>query len=189
MPSLLEGVLLVLAILPALLVAVLVTPIKLGFSATTSPTWRVKIAARLFAGLTPEILIHDSQRRLTKRKQRAAKKSRRTAKSHQNSVRRARAIAAAPRLVVGLLRPIHLQHLRMDADIGLADPADTGQLLGFLSALKFSLPSPSPVSIAIRPDLSGPCASGAIEAQLSFVPAAFLPPGVRFAWHVFGSNS
>lgn len=180
-----------LSVLAALVVfagVVIMSPVKLGFTVRTSPIWRLKIAARLLGGLTPPILIHDSARRRPKKKP-ASKNKKSVTVSREASTRISRAIAGAPRLLTGLLRPIRLERLSIDADIGLGDPADTGQLFGILTGLSYSLPPSSPVSITMRPDFTSKHASGELTAALSFTPLAFIPPGIRFAWHVFGSSS
>ncbi len=189
MSGVLWSLLSALAVLLLLAIAALMTPVKFGFTVRTSPRWRLKIAARLLGGLTPPIPIHDSARRRRKKKKPTAKKSRLAIASRQALARMPRVIVGAPRLLAGLLRPIHLECLTVDADIGLADPADTGQLFGLLAAVSYSPPRTSAVSIAVRPDFTGPGASGELDAELSFIPVAFIPPGVRFAWRVFGSRS
>ena len=95
-------------------------------------------------------------------------------------------MAAAPQLLRGLLKPVHLERLTVDADIGLADPADTGHLYGILAAANRAWSRPPRVSIAVRPDFSGARVSGELNAALSFIPLLLIPPGVRFAWLVFG---
>lgn len=169
--------------------ATLMTPVKLGFTIRTSPEWQLKIAARLLGGLTPPISIHDSARWKPRKKTPTTKKKKSAGVSRQALARIPRVITAAPRLLAGLLRPIHLERLTVDADIGLADPADTGQLFGLLAAVNYTRPPTSTMSIALRPDFTGPRTSGELDAELSFVPVAFIPPGVRYAWRVFGSRS
>ena len=169
-------------------VAVLVTPVELAFAARTSPRWRLQIAVRLLGGLTPAIPVHDSARPPKKAEQ-AKEKKEETPKAKTTASRRAARVAAgAPQLAFGLLKPIRLTQLRVDADIGLADPADTGQLCGLLAAVTYARPPNPDISIAIRPDFTGPRASGGLDTVLSFVPVAFIPPGVRFAWQVFGAR-
>lgn len=171
-----------------IVVAALATPIKIGVSARTSPSWRLQIAARLFGGLTPPIPIHDSARPRRERKRRAPKKKQ-PVLSRRAAARIPRVIAASPSLLAGLLRPVHLERLAVDADVGLADPADTGHLFGLLAAANYARPPNSAVSIAVRPDFTGPRAAGELDAVVSFVPVAFLPAGLRFAWRVFGPAS
>jgi hypothetical protein len=98
--------------------------------------------------------------------------------------RSSRALVAAPRLLVSLLRPFRLQRLAIDADVGLSDPADTGQLIGMLAPLIYAVPRSNVVDIAIRPDFSGARVEGDLEADFSFVPAALVPPLAAFAWRV-----
>lgn len=166
---------------------VLVTPVKLAVTIRTSPRWRLKVVARLLGGLLPAISIHDNAHR---RRQRRPPKTRKKLRigSRQTSARLIRVISVTSQLLAGLLRPIHLRRLTVDADIGLADPADTGQLFGLLAAVIHSRPPTPAVSIAVRPDFAGLRGSGALDAELSFIPVAFVPPGIQFAWRVFGSG-
>ena len=93
---------------------------------------------------------------------------------------------ATPKLLVDLLRPIEVSRLEIEADVGLGDPADTGQLFGLLAPIIYTQPMATVGLINVRPDFTASRASGTLLAELSFIPAAFIPPGVRFAWHVFG---
>jgi hypothetical protein len=185
MLGVLWGLLLVLVAALLLVSAVLATPVQIAFAAARSPGWQLKIVARLLGGLTPEIVLHDSERPKRRRKAPRAKE-----KKAPGSRRRSgwipRAMAAAPQLVTGLLEPVHLENLAIDADIGLEDPADTGQLFGMLAAASYALPRPAGMSIVVRPDFSGARAAGKLEVALSCVPILLIPPGVRFAWRVFG---
>lgn len=183
----------VLAITLVLLIAVLVTPVQIGCIAHSATGGRLMISARLLGGLTPTIRFYDSARRNVRKqppqaKQKKEKKKKKTKRAHQGLTRVRRTIAE-PHLLADLLRPIHIERLAIDADIGFADPADTGQLYGLLCPVIHSGLLASPVSIAVRPDFSGPRVSGEIVAELSFIPVAFLPPAVRFAWRVWGARS
>ena len=185
MLGVLWGLILALIVVLLLVGAVLVTPVHFALAVTISPGWRLKIGARLLGGLTPEIVIHDSTLQKQRRKDPRAKEKK-ARRSHRRSGWIPRALVAAPQLATGLLEPFHLEHLAIDADIGLADPADTGQLFGMLAAGNHALPRPPCMSIVVRPDFSGSRASAELYAVLSFVPILLIPPGVRFAWHVFG---
>jgi hypothetical protein len=169
-----------------LAVLVLATPVKLDLALRTSPGWRLKITVRLFAGLTPPVPVHDSARPKRREAKRPAPGKPAAARRRKTPARALRALAGAPRLLAGLLRPISLERLTVDADIGLDDPADTGQLAGLLNAFVHAWPLRPDVSIAVRPDFAGPRAEGRVDARLSFIPIAFVPPGIRFAWRVYG---
>ncbi len=174
------------AFLFALALAVVVTPVKLSLRFRSSPQWRLRIEARLFGGTTPAIPFHDSARRSTKK--RAKRRPRRTHRKDARSRKTSglRMFQAAPKLFADLLRPIRLTRLEIDADVGLGDPADTGQLFGLLAPIVYARPMAAISLINIRPDFTASRASGTLMAELSFIPAALIPPGVRFAWHAFG---
>jgi hypothetical protein len=187
----------VLAIPLVLLIAVLVTPVQIGCIAHSATGGRLMIGVRLFGGLTPSIRLYDSARRNVRKKppkakqkkeKKKEKKKKKTKRAHQGLTHVRRTIAE-PQLLMDLLKPIHIERLAIDADIGFADPADTGQLYGLLIPMIHSGLLASPVSIAVRPDFSGARLSGEIVAKLSFIPIAFLPPAVRFAWCVWGARS
>jgi hypothetical protein len=179
----------VLAIPLVLLIAVLATPVQLGCVARSAPGGQLVIYARLFGGLTPTIRFYDSTRRNVKKKPPPAKRKKEKSKRALQGLGRVRRAIAEPHLLVDFLRPIHIERLAIDADIGFADPADTGQLYGLLCPVIHSGLPASVVSIAVRPDFSGPRVSGEVVAELSFIPVAFLPPAARFAWRVWGPRS
>lgn len=177
-----------LGLLLALLVAALATPVRLSLALRTEPRWRLAVAMRLFGGLTPSIPVHDSDRRERRRarKTRAVKRRRRKTAGRRSAARMRRVLEAGPRLFRDLLRPIRVERLSLDADLGLSDPADTGMLFGLLQALIRSMPARRVISVSVRPDFGGPRFAGVAEAELRLTPLALVAPGVRFAWRVFG---
>lgn len=193
MPVLLWGVLVAVAVLAALILVLLVTPVTLNVTMRTSPKWRLKIAARLLGGLTPSIPIHDSDRPRPKKKKKPSpapeRQKKKAGPSRPALARIRRAVSAAPHLLIDLLRPIHIQYLKVDMDVGLLDPADTGQLFGLLVPVIYSRRQSEAVSIAVRPDFTSARLSGEVTAALNFIPVAFIPPAIRFAWRVFGPRS
>ncbi len=175
----------VLALL-ALLVALLVTPVRLRAHLRTSPDLSYRIEARALGGLAPGIPIADSTR------PRKAVTPKQKKKPHLRKRRRrmtggTRMLSAAPELLSGLLRPIHIDHIKIDAEFGLNDPADTGQLYGYLAPLQFGAPSGAGRFVSLRPNFERACFVGELDAALHFTPAAFLPPALRFAWHALGA--
>lgn len=97
-----------------------------------------------------------------------------------------RLAAAVPDILAGLIRPVRLEHLAGRAEIGLADPADTGRLYGYLTPVLYGLPHSAPDTIQITPRFDGPHAEGHVEVRLRVVLAAWIPPGLRFGWQAFG---
>ena len=175
----------------ALLIGLAVTPVRIRFVASASPSWRLRVGARLFGGLMPTIPVYDSARRdAPTRKQPAQPDAgRRKARPapHKDHGLIPRMLRAAPRLAFELLGTIHLTRLAVDADVELADPADTGQLYGLLAPFLYGRSHAD--SLNLRPDFTGPRLEGRALAELSVIPAAFVPPGVRFAWRVYGPRS
>lgn len=185
MAAVLWGLLGVFAGVAAVAVAAMATPVRLGLVMRTEPEWHVDAVMRLFAGLTPPIPLRDADRARKEKKKKAKPKKKRRDRSRM-AVRLPRILAAVPRLLIDLITVIHVDRLAVDAEIGFDDPADTGQLFGLLYAVRYARRSDSPVSIDVRPDFTQRRFSGAIDAEVRFVPVAFVPPGVRFAWRAFG---
>lgn len=192
MAAVLWAVLWLVGIVLALAATVLALPVTLGLRLQSAPRPRTRVFVGLLGGVAPKLVAHDSWAEPKKKKQRKAERARQKKRKGRRekapSVPRwlPRMIRAAPRLLIGLVRPIRLTRLSLDADIGLGDPADTGQLYGAIEALLRPLPLPSLATVAIRPDFTGPRAEGTLDAEIRFVPVAFVPPLVAFGWRVFG---
>ena len=95
-------------------------------------------------------------------------------------------LAALPRLLGEVVRAVHWEALHLDAEFGLNDPADTGQLYGCLTPLQYGAPWPPWMSIALRPNFERAGLCGELQATLRLRAAALLPPAARFAWRAFG---
>ena len=95
-----------------------------------------------------------------------------------------RMLRAAPRLVRGLVSAVSIERLRVTGRVGLADPADTGQLFGALFPLASMLHSPR-CAIDLQPDFAGPSLEGEIEAGIRVYPIRIVPATLRFGWQVF----
>ena len=166
---------------------VLITPVKLVLEMHTSPSWRMNVGMRLLGGLTPAI---SFSRDVSRGKIRSARKTRKAKKGifRRSSTSVAQTVSATLRLLAELFRTVHCDRLSIDADVGLLDPADTGQLFGMITAAAHAMPSTQKVSIIIRPDFAEPRASGRLDAELSFVPLSLIPPSIRFVWRMVGSR-
>ncbi len=166
---------------------VLITPVKLVLEMHTSPSWRMNVGMRLLGGSTPAISFSSD---VCRGQLRNAQKTRKAKKgiSRRSSTSVAQAIPATLRFLSELLRSVHFDRLSIDADVGLPDPADTGQLLGMITATAHAMPSTQKVSVIIRPDFIEPRASGRLDAELSFVPLSIIPPSIRFVWRMVGSR-
>ena len=167
--------------------AVVLSPVRLRLRASTAPDPRLTISARIFAGLSPVIPIHDSGREKRKKNPAPPKRQKRRRKSARGPrYDAARIVRAVPGLLRRLAGLVHIDRIAVDADVGLTDVADTGHLFGLIAAFSYSIPHGERAAIAVRPDFTGERFSGSVEADIRFVPAAFLPPALQFAWQAFG---
>lgn len=178
------------AVLVALLLCVVLLPVRVWLQAEAGKVRRFRLDVQVLGGATPRFRLVDSARSARKPQPRREKrppshsKRRRRARGRWLASRGPRMTAALPSLVAGLLRRIHLDRLTVDGTFGLADPADTGRLYGLLTPLIYACPSGSR-SVSLRPDFSGPAVSGRAEASLRVVPGALAIPLLGFAWQVF----
>ena len=76
-------------------------------------------------------------------------------------------------------RRVHVRRLRLDARIGLDDPADTGRLWGLLWPMLALAPT-STGSVRVQPDFSGEVLWIDAEGQLWLRPLAVLAAVLAF---------
>ena len=163
-----------------LIITALATPVKLDITLRSAPTRRFTAAARIFGGLTPPINLKSRKQKRT-----TSEDTGKPVSSSRTRPNWTRMITAAPDLIRGLIRPLHIESLEIDADIGLEDPADTGQVYGMLLPFIYALPPSETYSIALRPDFGTQRLDAKLDATVSFIPLAFVPPASKFAWRVF----
>jgi len=82
--------------------------------------------------------------------------------------------AAAARLAVRLIQQVQVREARLEVRLGLADPADTGQLWATLAPALAVLSSRSDACISLTPEFSRPCCELAGRANLQVIPARLL---------------
>lgn len=166
---------------------VLITPVKLVVEMDMSPSWRMNIGMRLLGGLTPAISFSSSGSRARIKKPQKLKKAKK-ANSQRSFMSVAHAISVTFRFLAALLRTVHVDRLSIAADVGLVDPADTGQLFGMMTAAVHAMPSKQNILIVIRPHFVEQHASGRLDVELSFVPLFLIPPSIRFVWRMVESR-
>lgn len=185
--SVLLGILfwLLLAVL-GLVGLVLITPVSLRVHLTNSPLFAYRVEVHALGGLAPRLTLARGpcQDAVPRHKTKQAKPKQRRS-SRPKRVNGA-LIRALPELVKGILRHVHIAALHIDADYGLSDPADTGQLSGLLMPLQYASPLPAAVLLDLRPDFTRACLKGSMTATVRVTLAAFLVPALRFAWRAFG---
>ena len=95
---------------------------------------------------------------------------------------RARLIAMArdvPSVLGDTLRGIHFDRLRVRGTVGFEDPADTGEVYGYLCPFN-QVFSSKRFDVCITPDFASSQIMGRAEAALHFIPARLAYPTLRF---------
>lgn len=186
----------VLAGLLATVLLVLATPLRLDLSASARPA-RMRLRTQLLGGLTPWITLVNtaadsaSPERPAPRAKPGTKPENEPRKKAAGGKRASltqaqRYLDAGRDLLAGLLRPLRIEQARVDGAFGLSDPASTGQLYGLLTPLLYAIAWPDPASVMLRPVFTGPHLEGEAEGRLRVIPLALAPPGLVFAWRIFG---
>lgn len=165
----------------ALVTLFMILPIRVAISLQNNPAKRATVRLRPFGGISPQIGVYDSSR---KSKPKAAGTEKRARRKKTKGKMRARGNFAAeiPVLIRRVLRAIQLEVLRVDADFGLGDPAETGQLFGQLCPYIYT----SNGHVNVRPDFDKVCLRGSFIAQFRVIPIALIWPFVGFGWRVLG---
>jgi hypothetical protein len=159
--------------------------VRLSFRAETAPRPRLRIGAAPLGGIAPPIPVYDSARKRKKpeKPKKAARKGRRRARGGGMPAGAGRAVA---RLVSELFARVHFDHLRLEADYGTGDPAETGQICGWLAPLAYGLGDRPDIAVMLRPDFGRRVLAGELDAAVKITPAALVPPGLRFALALWG---
>ncbi|MDH3262491.1 MAG: DUF2953 domain-containing protein [Paracoccaceae bacterium] len=170
------------ALLALALLALALTPVHLSVMAQSEPRPRVRIGAAPLGGLVPAIPVYDSARsKRPKEKKKPRQRGEKSACRKAGKGLPAGGGRAVARLLAELFAQIRFDHLHVEAEYGLGDPADTGQLFGWLTALAQVACRPG-VSLALRPDFGRAVLAGEFDAAVRITPATLLPPALRFAW-------
>lgn len=177
---LLWGPLGVLALLVALAVVLACLPWRLHASAQSEPQFRLRVEAGVL-GLRRAL--YDSARPAA-----APPPRRKTPEPAPRSPRKPPPwplIEALPGLAFDALRRLRVELCRVELRLGLADPAQTGELYGRLApltAFRWALPPQS--LLRVEPVFDRETLEGAGEIRLSLVPVRLLPllPRLWRAW-------
>lgn len=170
----------------ALVTLFMILPVRVVMSLQCNPVRQARVLVRPFGGVSPAIGVYDSTRKSkpkappkTKRPQ--ASKGKAQTKRKGKGRLRGNALAELPVLIGQVLRAIHIEVLQLDADFGLGDPAETGQLYGQLCPLIYN----SAGQVTLRPDFGAASLRGSAFAQFRVIPIAIVWPFVGFAWRFF----
>lgn len=158
----------------------LITPTIVRVHLTTSPKVAYHVEIRVWGGLAPRVIVAKGP--VAKPKPAKPKPP----KTSQSKRIRGSVVQAVPSLIGGILHRFHFLELHIDADYGLGDPADTGQLCGLLMPLQYACPLPASVSLDLRPDFTETCLRGSATASIRVTVATLLIPIAQFIWRAFG---
>ena len=168
------------AVLAAIAI-VIALPVEVAVEAATAPKPGVRADVRFLGGLAPAIPINRGSETGGRTAKDPERKKGTMWRKRASSGGGARMATALPRLILRLLSRIRFHQLEIDGDLGLGDPADTGQAFGLIAPFAYALPH-AQTRIAIRPDFAQARMEGRLAAEFRVTPAALLPPLARFGW-------
>lgn len=166
--------------------ALFALPVKVRVLAQSSPVYRLLVRIRPLGGVSPGLTVVDSSKPRTKPR-RTDITSKRDARI---GLKRAGSLASAgSKFVTSAVQKFRVERVSVDADLGLADPAATGQVYGMLCAARYAPYWPRDAEISVRPDFSGTRAEGCADVRIRVTPLALVPSALVFAWRAFGPGS
>lgn len=168
--------------LVVLVVLFLILPVRIVLTWQSDPVRRTTVLLRPFGGVSPSLPVFDSTR---KRKPKPKPKSaaRKTPKQRRTPGRiSGNVLSEAVMLLRRVVGAIHFESVHLDAEFGLGDPAETGQLFGQLCPIIYG----AGANLHLRPNFGRACFEGEAAARLRVTPAAVAWPFVGFGWRVFG---
>lgn len=160
-------------------VLVLVLPVRVQCTWQSDPAKHAMIHLRPFGGVFPAICVYDSSRKKTdnpKPPRRKHKKNRKTGGITLRSI----ALSDVVDLLTRFMHAFQIEVLQLDAEFGLGDPAETGQLYGQLTPLIY-LSGPH---VRLTPNFAETCLRGRALVHFRFTLVGLMWPFVRFGWRV-----
>ncbi len=162
-----------------LIMLIIILPIHVALSWQSDPAKPSIILLRLFGGVTPAMKVYDSSKPFKPKKKTARQRRKDRGRGW---VPKGDILAEGIALLRRLSGAVHIDALRLDAEIGLGDPGETGQLYGQLCPLIYTTRG----HVFVRPNFERACLQGSALARLHFSPLGLLWPFARFGWRVFG---
>lgn len=162
-----------------------IMPIHVVLSWQSGPAKHATVFLRLFGGTSPVVRVFDSSKPTkAKAKEMPARKTRK--RRHRTGkhgwVPHGDLLAEGMALLRRLVGVVHIDQLQLDAEVGLGDPAETGQLFGQLCPLIYATGG----HVQVRPNFDTVCFRGSALAHVHFTLIGLIWPFVRFGWRVFG---
>ena len=166
---------------------VICLPVSLHIRAGSKPA-RLQIGLGLMGGIVPVLRLVDTDRPRTKRaerraKNRADKKTKRaTQKKTRKRIDRMRVLRALPALIRDSFACFKIEDCQGEVRFGLPDPAETGQIYGYLIPVTLALHP----RLQVIPDFNTACLIGDGSCTISVVPVRLVFPFMRFGWASLG---
>ncbi len=162
-------------------VLVVVLPIHVKCLWQSDPAKQASVLLRPLGGVFPAISVYDSTRRTRPKRRKRAEKRRKDRDRRQFRLRRVDLSDVAD-LLDRIIYAFHIERLHVDAEFGLGDPADTGQLYGQLTPFIHA----SGLHLDLRPNFAEICLRGTALLQFRFTLLGLIWPLIRFGWRVMG---
>lgn len=157
-------------------------PVHVALSWHSDPTKPSTVCLRVFGGLAPAIKVYDSTAKSTKQKPAQKPRGPRRKRSGRMWRPHGDILAEALSLIGRLRDAVRFDALHLNAEIGLGDPAETGQLYGQLCPLIYTAGG----HVTVQPNFETACLRGSALARLHFTLLGLIWPFVRFGWRLFG---
>lgn len=174
---------LVLCIFLSVLALLAAMPLRLELEVHKSEAWHFRAALRPFGRYGPRIAL-SGRKQKSYRREEEPRDARATRKKRQ--VRAKGLASAAMRLIGDILRRVHIDVASFQIRFGLGDPAETGQLFGYLAPLVYGGAPCQTISFEVEPVFDRALLEGKAQLDLSIIPATLLGPLFRFGWAAFG---
>jgi len=171
------GLLIVIAVLLVLVGAAVLLPLRLRLRGQADRTPRLRVDVYPLAGEWLAIPVFDTARKRAKKPRKSRTRfAARSAKPASRWTGR-----GFLNLLVELISQFRIAWIRVEAEFGLDDPADTGALYGALVPFVYSGNHCAGIDLDIRPDFNRHHIAGRIDAAVDLVPIRLVPPLLRFA--------
>lgn len=168
-----------------LLLAALLSPLRIEARATAGDALRYSLALRPFGRFGPRFTVADSEKPSKPKAAKAEKKPKdQTVKTKRGDPRRI--LRAAVRLFTEIVAQLRLDRASLELRIGADDPAETGQIYGSLAPFIYGTQGSERLSVNVEPVFDRAIFNGQAALDISLMPVRLILPISRFGWAAFG---
>jgi hypothetical protein len=162
------------AMVLGLALGLVATPLHIALSVEAGGETRGRLRLRPFWGLSPALRLPVDARQL-------GRIPTGSAKLRDLSLPRLSSLRV-------LFARIQVDRLDLDLRFGTGDPAETGALYGYVTALAHALPHCAGL-VRLHPDFAAAGLAGKLEARLHVIPLALVAPAIRIARDMAGRRA